>query len=249
MVFAFNSPYPTLSRSESSLYGSHVITTGVLNILQNLFKAKYRLNLVNSCVVCLHHWLNASGCPLWQTTKHRKTYTPSLVHCPTFLSVFWGAGKHIDPWHSQERKQKLEFKRWIQLLLRNSSRYRPELIKLTSIRCFQGRRGFVVLCFDLQRRRHSLQKTNLIMTQGKVVARSKNHHMDTKLRTGMRGSKSCRRGKAAKDDRAMRERRPSRTEVGDSRGGKGGTLASQAEWLHVHAWKAPDENEDLISQS
>ena len=30
-------------------------------------------------------------------------------------------------------------------------------------------------------------------------------------------------------------------------GGEGGTSASQAEWLHVHAWKAPDENEDLIS--
>src|SRR5579859_2587413 len=47
----------------------------------------------------------------------------------------------------------------------NSSRYRPELIKLTSIRRFQGHRGFVVLCFDLLRRWHSLQKTNLITSK------------------------------------------------------------------------------------
>jgi len=51
-----------------------------------------------------------------------------------FPTIFpWGTGKHIDPRRSQERKQKLEFKKWIQLLLKNSSRYRPELIKLTSI--------------------------------------------------------------------------------------------------------------------
>src|SRR5579859_4380530 len=51
-----------------------------------------------------------------------------------FPTIFpWGTGKHIDPQRSQERKQKLEFKKWIQLLLKNSSRYRPELIKPTSI--------------------------------------------------------------------------------------------------------------------
>src|SRR5579859_7288698 len=51
-----------------------------------------------------------------------------------FPTIFpWGTGKHIDLRHSQERKQKLEFKKWIQLLLKNSSRYRPELIKLTCI--------------------------------------------------------------------------------------------------------------------
>src|SRR5579859_7634816 len=51
-----------------------------------------------------------------------------------FPTIFpWGTGKHIDPQRSQERKQKLDFKKWIQLLLKNSSRYRPKLIKLTSI--------------------------------------------------------------------------------------------------------------------
>src|SRR5579859_6270005 len=51
-----------------------------------------------------------------------------------FPPIFpWGTGKHINPQRSQERKQKLEFKKWIQLLLKNSLRYRPELIKLTSI--------------------------------------------------------------------------------------------------------------------
>src|SRR5579859_2631710 len=83
-----------------------------------------------------------------------------------FPSIFpWGTGKHIDPRRSQECKQKLEFRRWIQLLLTNSSRYRPELIKRTSIRCFQGHRGFVVLCFNLLRRRHNLQKMNLITSK------------------------------------------------------------------------------------
>src|SRR5579859_5888000 len=83
-----------------------------------------------------------------------------------FPTIFpWGTGKHIDPQCSQERKQKLEFKKWIQLLLINSSKYRPKLIKLTSIRRFQRHRGFVVLCFDLLCRRHSLQKMNLITSR------------------------------------------------------------------------------------
>src|SRR5579859_5361467 len=51
-----------------------------------------------------------------------------------FPTIFpWGTGKHINARRSQERNQKLEFKRWIQPLLRNSSRYVPELIKLTYI--------------------------------------------------------------------------------------------------------------------
>src|SRR5579859_3579861 len=84
----------------------------------------------------------------------------------TFPTIFpWGTGKHIDLRRSQERKQKMEFKKWIQLLLRNSSRSRPEHIKLTSVRRFQGYCGFVVLCFDLLRCWHSLQKTNLIMSK------------------------------------------------------------------------------------
>src|SRR5579859_2431977 len=83
-----------------------------------------------------------------------------------FPTIFlWGTGKHIDLQRSQERKHKLEFKKWIQLLLMNSSRNRPEHIKLTSIRRFQSHRGFVVLCFDFLRRRHSLQKTNLITSK------------------------------------------------------------------------------------
>src|SRR5579859_1483047 len=94
-----------------------------------------------------------------KTTWHH-TLPP---HFPQYF--LWGTRKHIDPQRSQEHKQKRDFKRWIQLLLTNSSRYRPELIKLTSIRRFQGHRGFVVLCFDLQRRRHSLQKTNLITSK------------------------------------------------------------------------------------
>jgi hypothetical protein len=50
-----------------------------------------------------------------------------------FPTIFpWGTGKRIDAQCSQDRKQKLEFKKWIQLLLKNSSRYRPKLIILTS---------------------------------------------------------------------------------------------------------------------
>jgi hypothetical protein len=77
-----------------------------------------------------------------------------------FPTIFpWGTGKHLDLRRSHERKQKLEFKKWIQLLLRNSSRYEPDLTELISIRRFQGHRGFVVLCFDVLRRRHSLKQT------------------------------------------------------------------------------------------
>jgi hypothetical protein len=69
-----------------------------------------------------------------------------------FPTIFpWRTGKHIDVRRSQERKRKLEFKKWIQLLLRNLSRYRPRLIKLISVRCFQAHRGFIVLFFDLLR--------------------------------------------------------------------------------------------------
>jgi hypothetical protein len=40
-----------------------------------------------------------------------------------FPTLFpWGTGKHIDVRRSQEKKEKLEFKAWVQLLLKNSSR-------------------------------------------------------------------------------------------------------------------------------
>jgi hypothetical protein len=46
-----------------------------------------------------------------------------------FPTIFpWGTGKHIDARRSQERRQKLDFKKWIQLLLRNSSRYTLNLV-------------------------------------------------------------------------------------------------------------------------
>src|SRR5947207_15569545 len=41
-----------------------------------------------------------------------------------FPTLFpWGMGKHIDDRRPQDPKLKLELKQWIQLLLRNSSRY------------------------------------------------------------------------------------------------------------------------------
>jgi hypothetical protein len=48
-----------------------------------------------------------------------------------FPTIFpWGTGKHLDLRRSQEKKEKLDFKKWIQLLLKNSLRYTP----LTSIK-------------------------------------------------------------------------------------------------------------------
>jgi hypothetical protein len=51
--------------------------------------------------------------------------TPSYF-TSAFPTMFpWGTGKHIDLRRSQEKKDKLDFKKWIQLLLTNSSRYIP----------------------------------------------------------------------------------------------------------------------------
>jgi hypothetical protein len=50
-------------------------------------------------------------------------HTPSYFTA-AFPTIFpWGTGKHIDPQRSQEKNKKLDFKKWIQLLLKNSSRY------------------------------------------------------------------------------------------------------------------------------
>jgi hypothetical protein len=92
--------------------------------------------------------------------------TISSYFTSAFPTIFpWGTGKHIDARRSQQRNEKLGFNEWIKLLLRNSSRYTPSLAKLNFFRRFQGHRGFVVLCFDLVRRRHSLRKTNLITSR------------------------------------------------------------------------------------
>jgi hypothetical protein len=49
--------------------------------------------------------------------------TPSYF-TSAFPTIFpWGMGKHMDLRHSQEKKDKLDFKKWIQLLLTNSSGY------------------------------------------------------------------------------------------------------------------------------
>lgn len=83
-----------------------------------------------------------------------------------FPKIFpWGTGKHIDERRPQDPKKKLSLKRWVQLLLKNSSRCIPISIALMFIRRFQSHRGFVILCYDILRRRHSLSKTNLITSR------------------------------------------------------------------------------------
>jgi hypothetical protein len=81
-----------------------------------------------------------------------------------FPTIFpWGTGKHLD--NRGTGKSRLDLKRWMQLLLKNSSRYELPWIELTCSRRFQRHRGFVILCYDILRRRHSLFKTNLITSK------------------------------------------------------------------------------------
>ena len=90
---------------------------------------------------------------------------PSYFTC-AFPTIFpWGTGKHMDDRRSQDPTRKLYLKIWLQLLLKNSSRYVLRSIVLTFIRRFQRHRGFVILCYDILRRRHSLAKTNLITSR------------------------------------------------------------------------------------
>ena len=81
-----------------------------------------------------------------------------------FPTIFpWGTGKHFD--NRRTGESRLDLKRWMQLLLKNSSRYELPWIELTCSRRFQRHRGFVILCYDILRRRHSLTKTNLITSK------------------------------------------------------------------------------------
>ena len=81
-----------------------------------------------------------------------------------FPTIFpWGTGKHLD--NRRTGESRLDLKRWMQLLLKNSSRYELPCIELTCSRRFQRHRGFVILCYDILRRRHSLSKTNLITSK------------------------------------------------------------------------------------
>jgi len=81
-----------------------------------------------------------------------------------FPTIFpWGTGKHLD--NRRTGESRLDLKRWMQLLLKNSSRCELPWIELTCSRRFQCHRGFVILCYDILRRRHSLSKTNLITSK------------------------------------------------------------------------------------
>jgi len=81
-----------------------------------------------------------------------------------FPTIFpWGIGKHLD--NGRTGESRLNLKRWMQLLLKNSSRYELPCIELTCSRRFQRHRGFVILCYDILRRRHSLSKTNFITSK------------------------------------------------------------------------------------
>ena len=78
-----------------------------------------------------------------------------------FPTIFpWGTGKHLD--NRRTGESRLDLKRWMQLLLKNSSRYELPWIELTCSRRFQRHHGFVILYYDILHRRHSLSKTNLI---------------------------------------------------------------------------------------
>jgi len=114
---------------------------------------------------------------LWKSDKVINVLTGNKIlnesNLPSyFTSAFptlfpWGTGKHIDDRRLQDPKTRLDLKKWIQLLLRNSSRYYflAPRSALTCIRRFQGHSGFVVLCYDLLRRGHSLRKSNLITSR------------------------------------------------------------------------------------
>ena len=113
---------------------------------------------------------------LWKSDKVINVLTGNKIlnesNLPSyFTSAFptlfpWGTGKHIDDRRSQDPKMRLDLKKWMRLLLRNSSRYiLTPCSPLTCIRRFQGHRGFVVLCYDLLRRGHSLRKSNLITSR------------------------------------------------------------------------------------
>jgi hypothetical protein len=82
-----------------------------------------------------------------------------------FISAFptifpWGTGKHLD--NRRTGESRLDLKRWMRLLLKNSSRCDLPWSELIYSRRFQRHRGFVILCYDILRRRHNLSKTNLI---------------------------------------------------------------------------------------
>jgi hypothetical protein len=90
---------------------------------------------------------------------HRSYFTSAF---PTIFP--WGTGKHLDDRRSEDLN--LDLKKWVQLLLRNSSRYTLLILNLISnFRRFQRHRGFVILCYDVLRRRHSLSKSNLITSR------------------------------------------------------------------------------------
>lgn len=81
-----------------------------------------------------------------------------------FPTIFpWGTGKHLD--NRRTGESRLDLKRWMRLLLKNSSRCDLPWSELTYSRRFQRHRGFVILCYDILRRRHSLSKTNLITSK------------------------------------------------------------------------------------
>ena len=65
-----------------------------------------------------------------------------------FPTIFpWGTGKHLD--NRSTGESRLDLKRWMQLLLKNSSRYELPWIELTCSRLFQRHRGFVMLRYSL----------------------------------------------------------------------------------------------------
>src|SRR5579859_582463 len=78
-----------------------------LNSLQqiSLWKSDKVINVLTGSKI-----LNESNLPLYFTS--------------VFLTLFpWGTGKHINNQQPQDPKTRLDLKKWIQPLLRNSSRY------------------------------------------------------------------------------------------------------------------------------
>src|SRR5579859_2269659 len=88
-------------------------------------------------------------------------YEVDYYFTAAFPTIFpYGSGKHLDG----RRRDQLSLSRWIQLLLRHSSRYVPTIIQGDSqviYRRFQRHHAFIALAFDVTRRRHNASKASL----------------------------------------------------------------------------------------
>ena len=79
-----------------------------------------------------------------------------------FPTLFpWGTAKHID--HCRETD--LPFRLWVQLLLRHSSRYIIFLYLILINSLFQSNSCFIIVTFDLMRRRRVLTSANLLTSR------------------------------------------------------------------------------------